>query len=783
MTGHARISIAAWGATVLGSLVLTPVFSGPFLFISAFLCAIITGVGVLLQNLRAPRIVVPLVQLVVLVELLSLFFLKETMKFGLLPTGRTAIEFNSEMVSALNSINQYAAPLPPDSNLLLFATAVISATGLLIHVIAVQLRQAAWAGLLLLIMYTVPAATVHGGLPALLFIPPAIGYIVLLSAEGRTRLSRWGRRISGVSHLDAAEPVEASALGQAGRRIGLSVVALAALIPALIPALPEGVIGNGLAGGGVGGTGVGASISTTTPMLDMGKNLDRGVNDVALTYKGSPSGGVYLKLTALDQFDGNTWTISQRGPGQKIGNEPLSPPGLNRDASQVPKIKLEVDVSRVFRSAFAPVPYPTQTISLRRDWVYDKASSDVYSTGGQVVGGKKYTVTSYDVQPTEEQLSNAITRGAPDQFTSQVPRKVPQEIKDLTAQVTGNNTNKYAMAVALQQWFRSTGKYTYDLESKRGSGMNALRDFLIDNKSGYCEQFATGMALMARIAGIPSRVAIGFLPGQAGKDGQYTVRMHDMHAWPELYFEDTGWVRFEPTPAARVASAPGWTTPSTTPTNPTTAPTTAPTTPGESEDPGIQKPNNGRDLADDGGLALDSGNWFTNGGARTIGIIALVVLVLLIPWILRSLNRRRRFSRPPSRLGAEGLWSEIRDTSRDLGLDWSDVSTPRQSGEWLITKLPEEAHPSALRLARTIEAMRYAGAADVATDLRPDVTVISKALWKQATARRRWRARLLPPSWRWYLSRGTTEASDLLDEFDLLLARLRNTVLRRRHAG
>src|SRR5215217_3287110 len=98
MTGHARISLAAWCATVLGSLVLTPVFSGPFLFISAFLCAVSTGVGVLLQNLRAPRVVVPIVQLVVLVELISMFFLHETMKFGLLPTGGTAIEFNARMV-------------------------------------------------------------------------------------------------------------------------------------------------------------------------------------------------------------------------------------------------------------------------------------------------------------------------------------------------------------------------------------------------------------------------------------------------------------------------------------------------------------------------------------------------------------------------------------------------------------------------------------------------------------------------------------------------------------
>ena len=162
---------------------------------------------------------------------------------------------------------------------------------MLIHLIAVQVRQAAWAGLLLLTMYTVPAATVHGGLPAILFIPPAVGYIVLLSAEGRTRLSRWGRRISGISHLDAAEPVEASALGQAGRRIGLSVVALAALAagPAAGPAGRCGRATDWPAPGPAAG--LGASISATDPMLDMGKNLKRGDNVVALTYSGGPDGG------------------------------------------------------------------------------------------------------------------------------------------------------------------------------------------------------------------------------------------------------------------------------------------------------------------------------------------------------------------------------------------------------------------------------------------------------------------------------------------------------------
>lgn len=785
MTGHVRISLAAWGATVLGALVLTPVFSGPFLFISAFLCGVVTGVGILLQNWRVPPFVVPIVQLLVLVELISFFFLRETLRYGLLPWRETAVEFNQQMVNALDSINRFSAPLPPDSHLTLFAASVIAAAGLLIHLIAVQLRQAAWAGLLLLTMYTVPAATVHGGLPALLFIPPAIGYIVLLSAEGRTRLSRWGRRISGVSHLDAAEPIEASALGQAGRRIGLSVVALAALLPALLPALPEGVVGNGLAGSGAA-SGIGASISATDPMLDMGKNLKRGDNVVALTYTGGPPGGTYLRLTALDLFDGNNWRISPRQQGRKIEGDLTPPPGYGGDLSKVGTSKMEVKVSRNFRSQLAPVPYPVRSISLKNRWRFDPAALDIVSSSGEVVGGKNYNLTAYNLQPTPEQLHDSINAGAPDQYTSEVPRQTPAELKQLAAEVTADaKGNDFEQAVLLQKFFRSDGGFTYSTETSSQSGMRALNAFLLDNRTGYCEQFATGMALMARILGIPARVGIGFLPGQAGKNGEYIVRMHDMHAWPELYFQGFGWIRFEPTPSARVAATPDWTNSAGIGAGtPTTAPTTAPTTPGGTEDPEIDKPNPDRNLPDESGTAVvDTGNWFTNGGAKLLGGIAAGILVLCIPWLVRSLTRRKRFARPPGRLGVEGLWAEIRDTSRDLSLDWSDTATPRQLGDWLIAQLPEDTHPQAKRLARGVEAVRYAGLAGAEVDLRSEATAIRKALWSRASLLQRWRARLLPPSWRWYLNRGSAEASDLLDEFDLALARLRSFLLPRRHAN
>jgi transglutaminase-like putative cysteine protease len=778
MTGHVRISLAAWGATVLGALVLTPVFSGPFLFISAFLCAIVTGTGILLQNLRTPRFVVPIVQLAVLVELLSMIFLRDTLRFGLLPWKETALEFNQQMVNAMDAINRFSAPLPADDHLTLFAASVIAATGLLIHLISVQLRQAAWAGLLLLTMYTVPAATVHGGLPAVLFIPPALGYIVLLAAEGRTRLSRWGRRISGVSHLDASEPIEASALGQAGRRIGLSVIALAALLPALLPALPEGVIGNGLAGGGTG-TGIGASISSTDPMLDMGKNLKRGDNVTALTYTGGPAGGTYLRLTALDQFDGNTWRIAPRSEGQKITDNDLqAPQGFNGDLSKVPTVEMKIDVSRNLRSQFAPVPYPLRSISLKDRWRYEPSSLDVVSSnGGGGVAGKNYRLKAYQLPLTPELLQSTPPGAEPDAYTSQVPAKNMDDIRELTKQVVaGADGNRFDQAVRLQNFFRG-GEFTYSTDTDNKSGMPALRNFLLRDRVGYCEQFATGMALMARVLGIPSRVGIGFLPGQAGKNGQYVVRMHDMHAWPELYFQGLGWVRFEPTPSARVATTPSWTEPAAPlPSTPTTAPTTAPTTPGDSTSPDFERPGD-RNLPDDNGLApIDSGNWFSNGGGKAIGIGVVVVFILGIPWLIRSLTRRRRFARPPGRIGVEGLWAEIRDTSRDLGLDWSDSSTPRQLGDWMAGKLPESVHPQAHRLARGLEAVRYAGLEGAEVDLRTEAADVRKALWTQAKLTQRLRARLLPPSWGWYLNRGSAEASDLLDEFDLLLARIRTTL-------
>ncbi len=112
-------------------------------------------------------------------------------------------------------------------------------------------------------------------------------------------------------------------------------------------------------------------------------------------------------------------------------------------------------------------------------------------------------------------------------------------------------------AAAIQAYLRSS-EFSYSTERLPGSGYQALENFLLRDHKGYCEQFASAMAMMARVVGIPSRVSVGFLPGDRDGDS-WRVSIRDMHAWPELYFAGYGWVRFEPTPASITGAAPSWT--------------------------------------------------------------------------------------------------------------------------------------------------------------------------------------------------------------------------------
>jgi hypothetical protein len=113
--------------------------------------------------------------------------------------------------------------------------------------------------------------------------------------------------------------------------------------------------------------------------------------------------------------------------------------------------------------------------------------------------------------------------------------------------VTGETRSPYAAVVALETWFRSTGGFTYSEEPGATPGLPPLVGFVMDTKTGYCQHFAGAMALMARLLGIPARVAAGFVSGKY-QDDFWQVTDHDAHTWVEVWFPPYGWLPFDPTP-------------------------------------------------------------------------------------------------------------------------------------------------------------------------------------------------------------------------------------------
>lgn len=314
----------------------------------------------------------------------------------------------------------------------------------------------------------------------------------------------------------------------------------------------------------------------------------------------------------------------------------------------------------------------------------------------------------------------------------------------------------------LQQWFRSTGGFRYSLRTAPGDGNTALDHFLQPGKGGrvgYCEQFASAFAVMARTLDVPARVAVGFLqPKSIGHD-EWLYRAHDLHAWPEVFFRGSGWVRFEPTPASRTHSPPPYTVGPVKKPRHASAGASAGgkvTDPaGSSTSPG---PHNKTSSSTTSSSSSRDIPW--TGILLTLFLLVLVGALLLVPGSVRRSRRTRRLAG-----GAEDAWAELRDTAIDLGVSWPRGRSPRETGERLAGWFgPEPDGAPALRPPRgrglapaaedaldrivlIVEQVRYARSADdVPGALADDVTACVAALEHGSTTRTLRRARWLPRS-------------------------------------
>lgn len=124
--------------------------------------------------------------------------------------------------------------------------------------------------------------------------------------------------------------------------------------------------------------------------------------------------------------------------------------------------------------------------------------------------------------------------------------KKEKRIKELAIEVTEPYPEPFYKVLAVQEHLRRN--YYYSLRPGLSKTGDQLEHFLFEAKKGYCSYFAFAMTIMLRSLGIASRVAVGFAPDMNNKTlNFYDVRSLDAHAWVEVYFDDFGWLTFDPT--------------------------------------------------------------------------------------------------------------------------------------------------------------------------------------------------------------------------------------------
>ena len=290
--------------------------------------------------------------------------------------------------------------------------------------------------------------------------------------------------------------------------------------------------------------------------------------------------------------------------------------------------------------------------------------------------------------------------------------------------------SQYAAVVALEDWFRRTGGFTYEERPIVSWGVPPLVEFL-RRKEGYCQHFAGAMALMLRYLGIPARVAAGFTSGAYDRSKErWTVTDHDAHAWVEVWFDGWGWLPFDPTPGRGQLGG--------------TYTTASPRfdTQGAREvfeaagipfrGPGVDTERTlvegGRDLPGDLAAAARAGD----RGASLLRLLVLVAAALVLAIALaKTVRRRARYlSRDPRRLAA-ACRAELVDFLLDQGVDVPRSATLEELGGLVERTLRVDA----VSFVRAASAARFAPPRDARSAARAARTELRRL-------QRRLRARL-----------------------------------------
>ena len=659
---------------------------------------LLTVGGTLARWRRVPTVLVLLSQL-----LLCAAVVVGATTGSLVPSAANLGEFTDAIRGALDSSREYVAPIPasvPSVHPLLLTGGALLL--LAIELCAGTLRKVPLAGLPLLVIHTVPSALTTASVPWWTFIAGGGLFLAALFAQHSDELARWGH---GAHDAAGNFSMRTGAVARSALALGSVAMMLALAAPLAIPTLDTAVFD---------GPGPGTrSITVKDPMVDLRRDLSRGVDIPLLWVSSSGPRPTYLRMAVLTNFVDERWTPGDREiPEDQVAVGSL--PGLDGVSTSLPRnsYRYGVRVSSDLDSTWLPTMPQVTRIDAGVDWRYDLATRDFIAAGEDVTtASRAYDFTGVELDYDPRSMDGAVSgiTNVRSTFTA-LPSDLPFEIRELATRVTERAPTRYQKMQRLQQWFREDGGFRYDINAVNSvdeDGADLVSFLSAGGRVGYCEQFAASMAIMARVLGVPSRVAVGFLEPESAEGGQWEFSAWDLHAWPELYFPGSGWVRFEPTPATRAETVPAYTD---------TDVEAVPESPSPTSSSSSAVPAEPRPEPEDTSASADEPIL----GARGVTIL-LVGLSLLLVAALLQVPRLRRRSLRRTRLtgGVEEVWEELRATAVDLGHAWPHGRSPRRTGAFLGSLLgtpsPARERPDRPRRGR-LEAPQAATALDRVVD-------------------------------------------------------------------
>lgn len=647
---------------------------------------------------------------------------------GPLPQQLWRLYLHSSMV-----VQTESAPMPADAGVRWLMVALVGLVTILADILVITLESPVWSIAPILTLYMIPALAIHYDAPWWCFVLMAVGYLIVLLADQLSASRRWTRNLAADSAPPNRFAGATAALTGMGAAVAVPALVLALLLGSALPTFGSLDINSPRPRGS-------GPLQLTDPTLDLQKDLNDQSDETVIRYSTPDADGEYLRLASLTKVDSTGWHVS---PVELSQNAPSSVPGLDAAPSSR-TVRVQVGD---FGSEYLPAPYAPLSAPTSGSWAWDPSSLALISTTddrADATRGLSYNVRVTGPSPDPTSFGTAQAGRPDDRATTAVPRQVPQQIIRLTTGITAGKSTAAQKAEAIQAWLRDPRRFTYSTTAPPGNGYDVLTNFLTKTHSGYCIHFAAAMALMARIEGIPSRVSVGFLPGTE-HGGQWNVRASNMHAWPELYFQGYGWVRFEPT--AAVGDAPDWSVAS-----PSAQPrASSSTSPQASPEPTISTsaapvPSSSPSTAPGARGAAASGTAIPWGTIARIGIPVLVLIALcLAPMLIRAARRGRRLrAAEPSALVA-GAWREVHDSWIDHGLAWP-AGSPRAQLRAASETLDPAGDEALARLAMAEERARYAPDLGDVGDVRADVGAVRAGLDARRTPRSRLAARWLPAS-------------------------------------